>query len=136
MNARGGDAVAQGALYGLLALGGALVGLIGAFQYGANRAWPIVSCLLVLAGTFVAVRAAGWAAGARTGALVPAITWILTTGALSTARPEGDVVVTGGAAGLLFLFGGAASVLLAVLLTPANRSFLTGLPHDAPSRSR
>ncbi|MCD0447945.1 DUF6113 family protein [Actinocorallia sp. API 0066] len=130
MDGRGG--AAKGALYGLLAVGGALVGLIGAFQY--NRS--ILVCLLVVAFTFLAVRGAGWASGARTGALVPAVAWVVTTGALSVSRPEGDVIVTNSTGGLLFLFGGVVAALAAVLLTPANASFLTGLPYDAPTRPR
>ncbi|GAB2812663.1 hypothetical protein GCM10022221_07870 [Actinocorallia aurea] len=124
----GEEGAAKGALYGLLALGGALVGLIGTFQYNRDASRPLVSCLLVLACTFVAIRAAGWAAGTRTGALIPAVTWVITTSALSVGRSEGDILVAGNAYGLLFLFGGLAVALGAVLLTPAHRSFFTGLP--------
>jgi len=126
------DNVLTGVLYGLFALGGVLLALIGSFHYGKSLLVAVAWC----ATNLVVFRAAGWAAESRTGALVPAATWLTTVGALSMPRPEGDVIITGGAEGMLFLFGGAAAALLAAVLTPTTRSWLTGLPHDVPSRSR
>ncbi|WP_106403034.1 DUF6113 family protein [Actinocorallia populi] len=126
------DSVLRGALYGLLALGGALLALVGSFSFGYSLMIAAALCVLNLA----AFRAAGWAAGGRTGALVPAAAWLTTAGVLSMPRSEGDVIITSGAGGMLFLFGGSAAALLAAALTPATRSWLTGLPHDAPARSR
>ncbi len=126
------DSVLTGALYGLLALGGVLLALVGSFSFGRSLLIALALCALNLA----AFRAAGWAAGTRTGALVPAAAWLTTTGVLSLPRAEGDVIITSGAGGMLFLFGGAAAALLATALTPATRSWLTGLPHDVPARSR
>lgn len=113
-------------------LGGVLLALIGSFSYGRSLALAVALCLLNLA----AFRAAGWAAGGRTGALVPAATWLTTAGLLSMPRAEGDVIITSGAGGMIYLFGGAAAALAAAALTPATRSWLTGLPHDAHARSR
>lgn len=126
------DSVLTGALYGLLALGGVLLALIGSFSYGRSLLAALGLCALNL----VAFRAAGWAAGGRTGALIPAATWLTTVGVLSAARAEGDVIITGDAGGMIFLFGGALAALAAAALTPATRSWLTGLPHDVPARSR
>ncbi|GAA2723253.1 DUF6113 family protein [Actinocorallia aurantiaca] len=126
------DSVLTGALYGLLALGGVFLALVGSFSYGRSPLAALGLCALNL----VAFRAAGWAAGGRTGALIPAATWLTTAGLLSTARAEGDVIITGGALGMVFLLGGAFAALAAVALTPAARSWLTGLPHDVPARSR
>ncbi|MEO3782405.1 DUF6113 family protein [Actinocorallia sp. B10E7] len=125
------DSVLTGALYGFLALGGVFLALIGSFSFGRSLLTALGLCALNL----VAFRAAGWAAGGRGGAMIPAATWLTTAGMLSMPRAEGDVIITGGANGMIFLFGGAAAALAATALTPATRSWLTGLPHDAPARS-
>lgn len=126
------DRVLTGALYGFLALGGVLLALIGSFGYGRSLLAALGLCALNL----VAFRAAGWAADGRAGAVIPAATWLTTAGLLSMPRAEGDVIITSGADGMIFLFGGALAALGAVALTPATRSWLTGLPHDVPARSR
>ena len=130
------DSVYTGVLYGLLALGGVFLALIGAFAYGSldYGGLPLAAVLLCLV-NLAAFRAAGWAAGSRTGALVPAATWLTTAGILSLPRTEGDVIITSGAGGVIFLFGGAAAAVAAAALTPVTRSWLTGLPQDA-ARSR
>ncbi|GAA0964352.1 hypothetical protein GCM10009550_62040 [Actinocorallia libanotica] len=101
-----------------------LLALIGSFSFGRSLLIAAALCALNLA----AFRAAGWAVGTRTGALVPAAAWLTATGVLSLPRSEGDVIITSGAGGMLFLFGGAAAALIAAALTPATRSWLTGLP--------
>lgn len=127
------DSVFTGALYGLLGLGGVLLALVGSFSYSRSLLMALGLCAVNL----LAFRAAGWAAGSRTGALVPAATWLTTAGLLSLPKSEGDVIITSGAGGVIFLFGGAAAALAATALTPATRSWLTGLPHDTPAaRSR
>jgi hypothetical protein len=126
------DSVLKGALYGLLALGGVFLGLIGSFGYGYSILMALALCVINAA----AFRGGGWAAGSRTGALIPAATWLTTAGVLSLPRSEGDVIITSGAGGMTDLLGGAAAALVGVALTPATRSWLTGLPHDTPARSR
>ncbi|ROO82866.1 hypothetical protein EDD29_0351 [Actinocorallia herbida] len=132
----GDEGGAKVALYGLLGIGGALVALIGAFEYTAFRPAPVVSCLFVLLGTFLAILGAGWAAGTRYGALVAAVPWVLVTGALSVGPKEGDIVISGDILGVVYLLGGMVVALIAIALSPEpHTSFFTGLPND-PSRPR
>jgi len=84
---------------------GALIGLIGTFQYGAAPA-PLVAILLDLA--ILATCVVG-SAGMRSalGGVLPAAGWILVTLVLSTNSAGGSILVTDTAAGKWFLFGGA-----------------------------
>jgi hypothetical protein len=60
--------------------------------------------------------------GSRLGAVVPGLGWLLVVGVLASARPEGDVVLTGGPVGLGFTVGGAlaATAVIGWPLRPAS----------------
>jgi Family of unknown function (DUF6113) len=93
------------AAYVALFLLGALIGLIGTFQYSAGPA-PLVAILFDVA--ILATCVLG-SAGMRSalGGVIPAAGWILVTLVLSTNSAGGSILVTDTAAGKWFLFGGA-----------------------------
>ncbi|GAA3199555.1 DUF6113 family protein [Actinocorallia longicatena] len=128
------DSPLNAALYLALGLFGVLWGLIGSFTYSHSLA--VTFALSV--GNLVLFRLAGWGAGTRAAAVVPTLAWLTTVMIFSLPKSEGDVIFPSTISGqvYLFLLGGAAAGGLAIYLTPATRSFLTGLPHDPSSRAR
>ncbi|GAB3669723.1 hypothetical protein GCM10027589_37760 [Actinocorallia lasiicapitis] len=128
------DGLLKGATYAALGIAGTLLGVYGSFTY-ATSLQVTVAVVLV---NFVLVRLAGLGSG-RTGAVIVALTWLTSVMVLTMPRSKGDVIFPSDIPGqvYLFLLGGSALAGLAIYLTPATRSFLTGLPHDHPSsRSR
>ena len=94
----------------LLAVGvvvGMLIAIVTAF-YVPTRPVPLgVVATVLLIGPYAhglgrALRSTG--AGA-----LPCVAWLVTTMALASTRPEGDLVVTGSVSGLLFLLLGTVS---------------------------
>jgi hypothetical protein len=57
---------------------------------------------------------------------------------LASKRPEGDLVVTGTAAGYVYMFGGAVAALVAIAWTRSARPWvLAGAPQaPGPQRAR
>jgi uncharacterized membrane protein len=101
----GGARAVTVAAYVALFLLGALLGLIGTFQYSAGPA-PLAAILFDLA--ILATCVLG-SAGMRSalGGVLPAAGWILVTLVLSTNSAGGSILVTDTPAGKWFLFGGA-----------------------------
>jgi hypothetical protein len=124
--------IVTGGLYGSYAVLGAVIGIIGAFSFNRSVLIAVGICLVNL----VAFRAMGWAAGSRLGAIVPSVFWALVMFVLAAARPEGDVIVPATMSGYIFIFGGMTAAIVAIYLTPASRSWLTGLAHDTPTAAR
>jgi hypothetical protein len=93
------------AAYMALCLLGALLGLIGTFQYSRGPA-PLAAILFDLA--ILAACVLG-SVGMRTalGGVLPAAGWFVVTLVLSSSSVGGSVLVTDTAAGKWFLFGGA-----------------------------
>src|SRR5689334_2715794 len=82
-----------GLVYGVLAVLGVLLGLLGSFEFSWTAGGvPIAAILLVLV-NLAAFRAAGWATESKLGAVVPAALWMVILLVLSAKRPEGDLVV-------------------------------------------
>jgi hypothetical protein len=118
------EAFVTGGAYGVLTVGGAVLGVAGSFYQnvtvGRVPLFAIVFALVNLG----AFRLAGWAMGTRLGAVVPAAGWLLVVFLMSSRRPEGDLVVTGGAAGYVYLLGGAVAAVVAIARTPATRNWI------------
>ncbi|HZB33155.1 MAG TPA: DUF6113 family protein [Streptosporangiaceae bacterium] len=118
------EAFFSGGAYGVLAVAGAVVGLLGAFYHavdvGPIPAFAIAFALLNLG----AFRLAGWAMGTRMGAGAPALAWLLIVIFMSSRRPEGDLVISGSAAGYVYLLGGSVAAVLAVVRTRSTVSWL------------
>jgi hypothetical protein len=118
-----------GLVYGLLAVLGVLLGLIGSFEFSWQAGSVPVAALVLTAVNLAVFRGAGWAMESKVAALVPAVFWIIVVLVLSSRRPEGDLVVTGTAAGYTFMFGGALAALVAIATTRSARSWmLAGAP--------
>jgi len=112
--------LAAGAVYGVLVLLGAVEGLIGSFQYsrtaGAVPVAAIAACVVILATCLLA----SWAVRSVTGALMPAIGWILATFVLSMPVSNGSVIIADTTAGKWYLYGGTLSAVLGVALSFAG----------------
>jgi Family of unknown function (DUF6113) len=118
------EAFVTGGAYGVLAVAGAAVGLLGSF-YQAVGIGPIPALAIAFAllnlGAF---RLAGWAMGTRLGAAAPALAWLLVVIFMSSKRPEGDLVISGSTAGYIYLLGGSIAAVLAVVRTRSTTSWL------------
>ena len=118
-----------GLAYGVLAVLGIVLGVIGSFEFAWEFGSVPVAALLLSAVNLVVFRAAGWAMESKLGAAVPAALWMIVLVVLSSRRPEGDLVVTGTTPGYLYMFGGAVAALAAIVLTRSARPWLlTGAP--------
>jgi hypothetical protein len=109
--------LADGALYGVLVLLGAVEGFIGSFQYshtaGSVPVAAIAACVVILATCLLA----GWAVRSAGGALMPAIGFILASFVLSMPVSNGSVIITNTTAGKWYLYGGTLSALLGVAVS-------------------
>jgi uncharacterized membrane protein len=97
-----------------LFLVGAVEGLIGSFQYSRNSpAGAIVFCLVLLATCLLGA----WGMRSVSGAIWPAVGWILASFVLSMPVPAGSVIITNSTAGKLYLYGGTVSALAGIALS-------------------
>jgi Family of unknown function (DUF6113) len=111
---KGRQRLLSAAAYAALFLAGVVQGLFGSFQY--NRSAPlgaIVFCLVLLATCLLGA----WATGSASGALWPAIGWILVSFVLSMPVPSGSVIITNTTAGKWYLYGGTVSSLAGVAVS-------------------
>ena len=103
-------------VYSMLFLFGAVQGLIGSFQYSrASRSVPVaalICCVVILATCLLAA----WAMRSVSGALWPAVGWIVTSFVLSMPVSGGSVIITNSTAGKWYLYGGTVSALGAIAL--------------------
>jgi hypothetical protein len=106
--------------YVLLFLLGALQGLVGSFQYGRSPVPFIAVVFAVL--IFATCAGCGWGMGTFTGALLPAVGWILVSFLLAMPRANGSVIITGTSAGEWYLYGGAFGCALGALATVFTRA--------------
>jgi hypothetical protein len=120
------EAFVTGGAYGVLVVAGAAAGLLGSFFHavdvGPIPVFAIAFALLNLG----AFRLAGWAMGTRLGAAAPALAWLLVVIFMSSKRPDGDLVISGSTAGYIYLLGGSAAAVLAVVRTRSATSWLRG----------
>lgn len=116
-----------GAAYGVLIVLGAVLGAVGSFEFSWEAGRIPVAAIVLCLVNLVAFRAAGWAMESRLGVAAMIVPWLIVVMTLSGRRPEGDLVVTGTWPGYVFLFGGMAAAVLAVVWTrPARSWLLTG----------
>ncbi|MDQ2815334.1 MAG: hypothetical protein M3Z75_26690 [Actinomycetota bacterium] len=106
--------VLTGSVYLVLFLLGAAEGLVGSFQYlrtaGSVPLAAIAFCLTLL----VTCVLAGWGMRSVSGALVPAIGWLITSFLLSMPVRSGSVIITASTPGEWYLYGGTLSALTGV----------------------
>jgi hypothetical protein len=119
-----GEAFVTGGAYGALAVGGAVLGVAGSFYQGVDVG-PVPLLAVAFAALNLAVfRLAGWAMGTRLGAVAPAVGWLIVVIFMSSRRPEGDLVISGSAAGYIFLLGGTVAALTAIARSPSARGWI------------
>jgi hypothetical protein len=103
-----------GGVYGALFLLGAVEGMVGSFQY-ARLATPVpVGALAFCAAILATCLFGGWGTRSVSGALTPAIGWIIASFVLSMPVSNGSVIITNTTPGKWYLYGGTVSVLLGV----------------------
>ena len=106
--------LATGGTYAVLFLLGAVEGAIGSFQY-LHTAGPVpLAALAFCAALLVTCLLAGWGMRAVSGALVPAMGWIIASFVLSMPVSNGSVIITASAPGEWYLYGGTLSAVIAV----------------------
>jgi Family of unknown function (DUF6113) len=125
-----------GVAYGVLLVLGALLGVVGSFQFSWTLGGFPVAALLLSLVEFAAFRLAGWTMEGKLGVGAMAVPWLIVVVTLSSRRPEGDLVVTGTTAGYIFIFGGSIAAVAAVAATRSPQPWiLRGTPPvSAPKR--
>ena len=111
------DALNTGAAYVALFLLGAMEGLIGCFQFSHTIGQVPVAALVLCVVVFLTCLLGGLGMGSALGALLPAFGWLLASLVLTMPTAAGSVIVTNTTAGKWYLYGGAASAGLGVVLT-------------------
>ena len=126
---RGGRGlVATGGTYGVLFALGAVEGIIGSFQY-LRTAGPVpLAALAFCVALLVTCLLAGWGMSAVSGALVPAMGWIIASFVLSMPVSNGSVIITASAPGEWYLYGGTISAVIAVAASFGRWIRATGAP--------
>jgi hypothetical protein len=103
----------SGVAYAVLLLLGVGEGMIGSFQYSQSApVWAILFC----AGILVTCLAGGWGMQSITGALMPAIGWIIASFVLAQPMSNGSVIIDNTSAGKWYLYGGTLSATVAVVV--------------------
>ena len=112
---RGGSGLlVAGGVYGVLFVLGAVEGTIGSFQYSRTAGAVPLAALAFCAALLVTCLLAAWAMRAVSGALVPAVGWIVASFVLSMPVSNGSVIITASTPGEWYLYGGALSAAIAV----------------------
>jgi len=111
------DTAGAGSAYAVLFLLGVMEGLLGCFQF-SHAIGPVpVAALVFCVVIFATCLLAGLGMDSPMGALVPAFGWFLASLVLTMPTASGSVIVTNTTAGKWYLYGGAASAGLGVVLT-------------------
>jgi len=112
---RGGSGLlVTGGVYAVLFVLGAVEGTIGSFQYSRTAGAVPLAALAFCAALLVTCLLAAWAMRAVSGAVVPAIGWIIASFVLSMPVSNGSVIITASTPGEWYLYGGALSAAIAV----------------------
>ena len=120
-----GSRLLTAAAYTALFLAGAVEGLIGSFQY--SRLVPVAAigfCVLILATCLLGA----WAMRTISGALWPAVGWLVASFVLSMPVSGGSVIITNSTAGKWYLYGGTVSALSGIALAFGAQTFGGRIP--------
>lgn len=118
---RGVDALTVGSAYAALFLLGVVEGVIGCFQYSRSVGPVPVAALAFCIAIFLTCLLAAWGMGSPLGGLVPALGWFVASLVLSLPTAAGSVIITSTAAGKWYLYGGAVSAGLGMVLSFRGR---------------
>lgn len=133
---RGEPAFVTGAAYGVLIVLGAVLGIIGSFEFSWQLGAVPVAALAWTVVNIAAFRAAGWVMEGKLGVAAMAAPWLIFVLVLSSSRPEGDLVVTGTTGGYIFIFGGTIAAVLALVSTRSARPWMLHGAVPAPDARR
>jgi Family of unknown function (DUF6113) len=109
--------VLTGAVYLVLFVLGAVEGMIGSFQYSRLAGSVPLAALAFCVALLVTCLLAGWGMRAVSGALVPAIGWIVASFVLSMPVANGSVIITASTSGEWYLYGGTISAVIGVAVS-------------------
>jgi len=104
------------AVYGMLFVLGAVLGVIGSFQYSWMAGSVPVAALAWCAVLLATCLLGAWAMRSVSGALAPAAGWILAAFLMSMPVSNGSVIITNTAAGRWYLYGGTVTAVAGALL--------------------
>jgi hypothetical protein len=119
---RGADAFTTASAYAALFLLGLAEGVIGCFQFSRSVGPVPVAALACCAAILLTCVLAGWGMGSPLGGLVPALGWFAASFVLSLPGAGGSVIVTNTTAGKWYLYGGAVSAGVGMVLTFRRRA--------------
>lgn len=121
---RGASALG-GAAYGMLFMLGVVMGIVGGFTQAAWEVGPVpASAVAWVLALFAVCLGAGRLLRAKTGAVVAAAGWLLVSMPFTMELSQGDIVIAQAAAGYVYLYGGMAALVAAILLAPSSGSWL------------
>lgn len=121
-------AAVTGAAYGMLFMLGLVLGVVGGFEHSWYAGDVPVGALAWLPVLFAVPYAMGRLIGGKLGALVPALGWLVMSFLLAMRQPAGDLAIAADPAGYWYLYGGFAALVMAVLITRSNGSWLVRTP--------
>jgi hypothetical protein len=101
-------------VYGALFVLGAVEGVIGSFQYSRTAGSVPLAAIAFCAGILVTCLLGAWGMRSASGALMPAVGWIIASFVLSMPASNGSVIITNTTPGKWYLYGGTVSVLIGV----------------------
>jgi hypothetical protein len=126
------DAFVTGGVYGVVFLLGAVEAMFGSFEYSYGIGPVPASALGCCAAILLTCLLAGWAMRSFTGAVVPALGWIIVSFVMAMPDAGGSVIVTNTADGKWYLYGGALSAAIGVVA--AFAIWIRSQPGAKPAR--
>jgi hypothetical protein len=118
------SAALTGVTYGMLFLLGLVLGVVGGFEHGWYAGEVPVGALVWLLVLLAVPYVMGRLMGGKMGAVMPAVGWLVTSFLLTLRQPAGDLAIAANTAGYCYLYGGTVAVVVAVLVTRSNGSWL------------
>ncbi|MEV0591568.1 DUF6113 family protein [Nonomuraea cavernae] len=110
-----------GAAYGMLFVLGLVMGIVGGFTQDAWHLGPVPAAAVAwVLGLFGVCVGAGRLMRAKMGAAVTAAGWLLVSMPFSLQLSQGDLVIAGGAAGYVYLYGGMVALVAGFFLSPST----------------
>ena len=110
-----------GAAYGMLFVLGLVMGVIGGFTQASWHVGQVpASAVTWVVALFGACLGAGLLMRSRLAAALLALGWLLVSMPLSFQLASGDLIISSGWAGIVYLFGGMGAVVVAFLMTPSS----------------
>jgi hypothetical protein len=104
-------------VYGVLFVLGAVEGLIGSFQYSRTAGTFPLAAIAFCVAILVTCLLGGWGMRSVSGALAPAMGWIIASFLISMPIANGSVIIAASTPGKWYLYGGTVSVVLGVALS-------------------